>query len=246
MLALQDRPTPAPMGDADDENTTQIWKGSPVQVGGAGMEGARASMLPDAAVSDRRAHSEPPARDTIVDPPRSRWTRPWIRIQEGARRFADAMAHAFFGSVRLSQWLPPVPPMRSVSMTRVSVGVIPDQEYAEHMLLSLVRAPGMYQRAAVEVAYCALAARRAGEEAYTEFLVQFTLSRMAPDREGRITTERLRDRLCHMSYAGEIAPALVRLEARGIVALVLREPKDDPMREILREGITHVELRSRP
>lgn len=241
MLALHDRPTPAPMSGNDEECATLVWKGSRLGAGGAGKEGARASTPPDAAASDPRA-----APGDVNAPRDSYLVRSWSRLRAGARRFGDAMAHAFFGGVRLTDWLPPVPPMRSGAMTRVSAGVIPDQDFAEHMLLCLVRAPSAYQRAAVEVAYQALAARRAGDDAHTEFVVHFALSRMAPDRDGGITTERLQDRLCHMSYKREIAPALIRLEARGVVSLRLQDSKSDPMREILREGIIAVELRCQP
>ncbi|MRG92986.1 hypothetical protein [Polyangium spumosum] len=243
MLALDDAPTPAPMGDPDDECATQVWKGSSIGAGGARKEGARASTPSGAVASDSRASSTgAPAQSKHV----SYGGRVWARLCDNAQRFADAMAYVFFGTPCLSKCLPPVPPLRSAFVTQVSHGVIPDQEYAEYMLLSLVRAPRVYQRAAVEVAHHALVARRDGDTAYMDFVVHFALSRMAPDREGRVTTERLRDRLCHMSYAREIAPALIRLEQRGLVALLLQDPNGDPMREILREGIIAVELRCQP
>ncbi|MDC0748015.1 hypothetical protein [Polyangium mundeleinium] len=39
-----------------------------------------------------------------------------------------------------------------------------------------------------------------------------------------------------------ILPALIRLEEQGVVTLV-QARTGDPMAEILREGVTHIELR---
>ena len=127
-------------------------------------------------------------------------------------------------------------------MTGVSFGNIADHDHGEFLLLEVVLAAPLYQRAAIEVAREALAARREGEAAYTSFVVHFALSRLRPDKDGRIATARLREKLPHLPYEGTIRPALVRLEEQGVVTLV-QARTGDPMAEMLREGLTHVELR---
>ncbi|MDC0740935.1 hypothetical protein [Polyangium mundeleinium] len=117
-------------------------------------------------------------------------------------------------------------------------------EHGEFMLFALLRAPRVYQRAAVHIAYRALEARRQGDDAYAEFVMHFALSRMRPDSDGRISMQRLQDSLCHLGHAGKIAPVLRRLEEQGIVELVVKN-SDDPMAAILRLDITHVVLRVR-
>ena len=150
MLALQDRPTPVPTGDADDDCATQIWRGSPIVGDGEGTP-ARASTSV-AVAQDRRAPSEPPVRDTIVDPPPSPPSL-WARFKAAAGRFADAIESAFFGTAPLSTKLPPVPPpARSPEQTLVSAGPLPDHEHGEAMLRDLLRASLPHQRAAIEVA----------------------------------------------------------------------------------------------
>jgi hypothetical protein len=238
MLDVRERPEPNETGNQDD-CASQGWKRSSRVVGSAGMAPAWASTPVAAADPTRPSLPAARAQMGMVRPRRSLWER----FKAGAGRFADAMGSAFFGTARLSPQLPPLPPIRSNSATRLSVGVVPEQEQGEHMLLFLLLAPPVYQRAAIDVAYRALQMRREGAEAHADFLVQFVLSRMVPDGQGRISTERLRDRLCRLSYAREIAPALVRLEQEGIVALVMSHRDDDPMREMLREDITGVELR---
>jgi hypothetical protein len=54
---------------------------------------------------------------------------------------------------------------------------------------------------------------------------------------------RLRDILPSLAFARELAPALIRLEEQGVVLLVLDSRGGDPMAEILRSNITHIELR---
>ena len=241
MSAAHERCTPVPTGHDDDDCATQVWKRLPIVIGSVGMGPARASTPVAAADHARRSLGEPRMHIESTQPRRSRWER----FKAGAARFADAMASAFFGTTHISSSLPPLPPIRSGSVTRLSVGVVPEQEQGEYVFLALLQAPPAYQRAAIEVAYRALRTRRDGADAYMDFLVQFVLSRMAPDGEGRISTERLRDRLCRLSYAREIAPALVRLEQDGVVSLVMNHRDGDPMRELLREDITDVELRVR-
>ncbi|MRG98574.1 hypothetical protein [Polyangium spumosum] len=230
MLALQDRPTPVPTGDDEDE-ATLVWQGSALVDGGAGT----------GAVHERQTLTEPlvAVRDTIVKPPA---VPLWVRFKAGWASFWDAMGDAFFGTSRVSERLPPVPPPRSQEVTRLSLGNLADQGHGEFLLLEVVLADPLYQRAAIEVAREALAARREGEAAYTAFVVHLALSRLRPDRDGRISTARLREKLPHLPYEGAIRPALVRLEEQGVVTLV-QARTGDPMAEILREGITHVELR---
>ena len=66
MLAQQDRPTPVPTGD-DEDDATRVWQESPIVDGGAGMA-AMASTPTGAAVHDRQTLTEPrvDVRDTIV------------------------------------------------------------------------------------------------------------------------------------------------------------------------------------
>ncbi|MDC0747742.1 hypothetical protein [Polyangium mundeleinium] len=64
----------------------------------------------------------------------------------------------------------------------------------------------------------------------------------SPVGRGRSLVARLREKLPHLSYERVILPALIRLEEQGVVALV-QTRTGDPMAEILREGVTHVELR---
>ncbi|MDI3287354.1 hypothetical protein [Polyangium sp. 15x6] len=176
-------------------------------------------------------------------PPESSVVPVASRRQPWWARFFATLADAF-GSPPLWKRLPPIPPPRSPEATRVSAGAVGHDEHGEYMLFALLRAPSVYQRAAVHVAYRALDARRRGDDAYAEFIVQFTLSRMRPDRDGRISMQRLQDSLCHLGHAGGIAPVLRRLEDQGIVELVLKD-SDDPMAAILRLDITHVVLRVR-
>ncbi|MDI1450784.1 hypothetical protein [Polyangium sp. 6x1] len=224
MLAQQDRPTPVPARDDEDE-ATLVWQGSPPT---------------GAVVQDRTTLTELPARDTIVGPPALPL---WLRLKAAWTSFWDAVADAFFGAPpRVSERLPPVPPPRSREVTGVSFGNIADHDHGEFLLLEVVLASPLYQRAAIEVAREALAARREGEAAYANFVTHLALSRLRPDKDGRVSVARLREKLPHLPYERTILPALVRLEEQGVVTLVQTRTAD-PMAEILREGVTHVELR---
>ncbi|MDI1429692.1 hypothetical protein [Polyangium sorediatum] len=152
MLAQQDRATPVPTGDDEDEDDAAlVWQESPIV----------------------------DVRDTIVGPTALplllRWKAGWAS-------FWSAVADAFFGGLRVSERLPPVPPLRSRA-----------------------------------------------------------ISRPRPDKDGRVSVVRLREKVPHLPYERVILPALVRLEEQGVVALV-QVRTGDPMAEILREGVTHVEL----
>ncbi|MDC0747509.1 hypothetical protein [Polyangium mundeleinium] len=239
MLAQQDRPTPVPTGD-DEDDATLVWQESPIVDGGAGMA-ALASTPTGAVVHDRQTLTKPlvAVRDTIVGAPALPL---WLRLKAGWASFWNAVADAFFGGTRVSERLPPVPPPRSREVTGVSFGNIADHEHGEFLLLEVVLAAPLYQRAAIEVAREALAARREGEAAYTNFVTHLALSRLRPDKDGRVSVARLREKLPHLPYERMILPALVRLEEQGVVMLV-QARTGDPMAEILREGVTHVELR---
>ena len=230
MLALQDRPTPVPTGDDEDE-ATHVWQGAAIVDGGAGM----------AAVHERQTLTDPlvAVRDTIVEPPALPLL---LRLKAGWTSLWDAVADAFFGAPRVSERLPPVPPPRSREVTGISFGNIADNEHGEFLLLEVVLAAPLYQRAAIEVAREALAARSEGEAAYTNFVTHLALSRLRPDKDGWVSVARLREKLPHLPYERMILPALIRLEEQGVVTLV-QTRTGDPTAEILREGITHVELR---
>ncbi|TKD03150.1 hypothetical protein [Polyangium fumosum] len=241
MLAQQDRPTPVPTGDDEDEDAaTLVWQESPIVDGGAGMA-AMASTPTGAVVHDRQTLAEPrvDVRDTVVGPTALplllRWKAGWAS-------FWSAVADAFFGGSRVSERLPPVPPLRSREVTGVSFGNVADHEHGEFLLVEVVLAAPLYQRAAIEVAREALAARREGEVAYTNFVIHLAISRLRPDKDGRVSVVRLREKVPHLPYERVILPALVRLEEQGVVTLV-QVRTGDPMAEILREGVTHVELR---
>ncbi|MDI1450788.1 hypothetical protein [Polyangium sp. 6x1] len=236
MLAQQDRPTPVPMGDDEDE-ATHLWQGSPLVDGGAGMA-AVASTPTGAVVQDRTTLTELPVRDTIVGPPA---LPVWLRLKAAWTSFWDAVADAFFGAPRVSERLPPVPPPRSREVTGVSFGNIADHDHGEFVLLEVVLASPVYQRAAIEVAREALAARREGEAAYANFVTHLALSQLRSDKDGRVSVARLREKLPHLPYERTILPALIRLEEQGVVTLVQTRTAD-PMAEILREGVTHVEV----
>jgi hypothetical protein len=109
-------------------------------------------------------------------------------------------------------------------------------------LLLLLRASPRYQKAALVLLRQAIAARDAGENEYAELVVHFALSRMRTDGAGRVTMAQLRDELRHLPHSGTLLPALRRLEEQGVVVLIV-EKSGDPMTELLRSPITHVELR---
>jgi hypothetical protein len=171
------------------------------------------------------------ARDTVVDPPPSRWQR----LKDGAARFSESFLRDFFGTEpRLVSKLPPAPPLRTPTL---------EAEQGEKLLLAILTASPQYQHAAIEVARRALVVRHEGAKAYHELIVQFALSRLCPDEHGRIAITRLREVLPSLSFGGEFAPALTRLEEQGVVFLVLDTRDGDPMTELLRSKITHLELR---
>lgn len=240
-------PTPAPMADDDDDCATQVFRGQmlpplppiPESAPKSGVFDAPPSKPPVSMVVERLADA-PIARDTLVDPPRSRWQR----FKDGAARFSEQFMRDFLGTEpRLSPKLPPVPPLRKREATLVSPGVTPSAERGERMLLEIVLASPQYQHAAIEVARRALAIQEEGGEHYHDFTVHLALSRLRPDEQGRIAITRLRDLLPSLAFARELAPALIRLEEQGVVLLVLDTRGGDPMTEILRSNITHVELR---
>jgi hypothetical protein len=111
------------------------------------------------------------------------------------------------------------------------------------MLLAVLLSSPQYQHAAIEVARRAISIQEDGGEHYRDFLVQFALSRLRPDAQGRIAITRLRDLLPSLAFGRDLAPALIRLEEQGIVLLILDTRGGDPMTEILRSNITHIELR---
>ncbi len=240
MLAMQDRPTPVPAGDEEDDCETTLWQGSPLVNGGAGAPAL--ASTPAAVAQEQTALTAPPTRHTISDPLRSRWGR----FKAAVGRFGDALACAFFGTEPpLSSRLPPLPaPPRSSEGTLPSARPVADDQHGEAMLGDILRVPVTHQRAAIEVARWAIAARKSGERNYADFIVHFTLSRLRPGRDERIVISRLREILCYVPYESVILPALIRLEAVGVIVLVVR-PSSDPMAAIQREGITHVELRAR-
>lgn len=248
MVATYDeKPTPVPMGDDDEDCATQVFRGQilppppppiPDAAPKSGVLEAPPSRPPASVVVERSADAAI-VRDTIVDPPRSRWQR----FKDGAARFGESLLRDFFGTEpRLSPWLPPVPPLRKREATLVSPGVTINAEQGEKMLLAVLLASPQYQRAVIEVAGRALAIRENGR-CYVDFLVHFALSRLRPDEQGRIAITRLRDVLPSLAFARELAPALIRLEEQGFVLLVLDTRGGDPMTEILRSNITHIELR---
>ena len=111
------------------------------------------------------------------------------------------------------------------------------------MFIGILRASNPYRRAAIDVATRAAFIKAMGEQPYADFVVHFVLSRIPPDKQGRIDVTRLRDMLPFMMYSGAILPALIRLEERKIVRLILGDNGGDPMTDILRERIQYVELR---
>ncbi|MDC0740852.1 hypothetical protein [Polyangium mundeleinium] len=172
----------------------------------------RSALPPQSGTRPSLAHSEPP-RDTVVDAP-SAWSRAHAALGAALRSVCER-----FRKARLADRLPPLPPLRSMTATHVSVGTVVHDERGEQLLLDLVRAARPYQNAAVYVANYAVVLRKLGDDAYAEGLLHFALSRMRPDAEGFVSVARLRDRLPELSYSGTLVPALTRLEAAGIVTL---------------------------
>jgi len=265
MMAIEDIPTPAPMreGEVDSEDAptavysrtilpppkkTLAKSSSPsaaetppneaaVEVSARGITAMTTTQesiqAPETRTVERMSSPEAPiVRDTIVDPPPP--PSLWSRFKTGCSRFADAMSAAFFGAtIPLSDELPPVPKQRELHS---------DTEYGEYILLALLRAPRRYQRAATLLLLHALGARRGSADDYTDFVVHCALSRMRADKQGRLGVIRLRELLPHLPYLGTVMPSLARLEERGLVKLILDTSSGDPMTEIQRENITHIEL----
>ncbi|MDI3286663.1 hypothetical protein [Polyangium sp. 15x6] len=172
----------------------------------------RFALPPQSGTRPSLAHSEPP-RDSVVDTP-SAWSRAHAALGAALRSVRER-----FRKARLADRLPPLPPPRSMTATRVSVGAVAHDERGEQLLLDIMRAARPYQDAAVYVANYAAVLRKLGDDAYAEGLLHFALSRMRPDAEGFVSIARLRDRLPELSYSGTLVSALTRLEAAGIVAL---------------------------
>jgi len=244
----EERPTPAPMADDEDDCMTEVWRGQlapappPTAEPPAPQSGvviAPPSNPPESIVIERPSIADA-RRDTIVDPPPSLWQR----FKAGVADFVETAKRDFLGvEPPLTRHLPPVPPLRRREATLVSPGVTQEDEHGERMLLALAIAAPRYQRAAVRVARRALAMHREGGKAYMEFLVHFALSRLRPDENDRIAITRLRDVLPSIAFAGELVPALIRLEEQGAVLLVVDTSDGDPMTALLRQKITHIELR---
>ncbi|MRG95892.1 hypothetical protein [Polyangium spumosum] len=181
----------------------------------------RAALPPASGTRVSVAHSEPP-RDTFVDPP-SPWTRVRTAVGAAFRRVREG-----FRRSRLSDRLPPLPPPRSITATRVSPGGVGHDERGEQLLLDIVRAARPYQEAALYVVNYAVALRNLGDDAHAEGLVHFALARMRADAGGFVAIARLRDRLPELSSAGALVPALGRLEAAGIVTLTATTESGSP------------------
>ncbi|MDI1444871.1 hypothetical protein [Polyangium sp. 6x1] len=168
----------------------------------------RSAYPPQSGTGMSAAHSEPP-RDTIVDRP-SAWNLARVFVGCFVSRIRGC-----FRKVRLSDCLPP----RSARATHASAGAVDHDERGELLLLELMRVDSAYQDAAICVVHYAAVLRRLGDDAYTEGLVHFAISRMPPDAEGFVSVARLRDRLPELSYSGELVPALLRLQSGRVVSL---------------------------
>ncbi len=160
-------------------------------------------------------------RDTIVDHP-----SPWLRLRAIAGEWGMRL-RAWLRGARLSDRLPPLPPPRAARSTQVSAGAVARDERGEQLLIDIMRVPPVYQGAAIYIANYAEALRKLGDDAYAEGLVHLALSRMHPDRDGFVSIARLRDRLPEASFSGTLMPALLRLEAAGIVVLTTTTTAED-------------------
>ncbi|HVJ91849.1 MAG TPA: hypothetical protein VM580_18745 [Labilithrix sp.] len=185
----------APKLDDDDATTTVMDR--PVLAPASGMRVSVAEST----------------RDTIVDPP-----SPWLRLRAVVGSWGMRL-RAWLRGAHLSDRLPPLPPPRAATSTQVSAGAVARDERGEQLLLDIMQVPAVYQSAAIYIANYAAALRKLGDDAYAEGLVHLALSRMHPDRDGCVSIARLRDRLPEASFSGTLMPALLRLEASGIVAL---------------------------
>lgn len=233
--------------EEEEDCLTEVWHGAlppppppnPEPSPKSGVVIAPRSAPPESIVIERPAIADA-RRDTTVDPRPSLWQR----LKAGAADFAESVGRDFFGvEPPITPHLPPVPPLRRREMTLVSPGLTLEDEQGEKMLLALVHASPRYQRAALRVARRALSIEREGRKAHADFLVHFALSRLRPEPQDRIAITRLREVLPSLAFAGDLAPALIRLEEQGVVLLILDTRDGDPMTELLRSKITHIELR---
>jgi len=168
----------------------------------------------------------------------------WQRFASGVERFFESVDETFFGRLPpLTPYLPSVPSQYRRDQTMLSPGSLSTPEQGEALLIAILRASSPYQQAAIDVARRAAFIKTTGEQPYADFVVHFALSRLAPDKQGRIAVTRLRDMLPTMMYSGVILPALIRLEERKILRLLLGDNGGDPMTDILRERIEYIELR---
>lgn len=182
-------------------------------------------------------------KEAPLEPPEPRPSR-LQRIARWLDRFVASFQEVFLGAYPpLSEELPKRPAFRPRQGTLISADAVAEHEHGERMLLALLRAPPQYQRAAIAVARRARVMRDDGPDGYLDFVVHFVVSRIPPDKNGQIAVERLRDMLPHKVYSRDIWPALVRLEERGLVLLIVANQHGDPMAEILRENVKFIELR---
>ena len=122
-------------------------------------------------------------------PPEKPKPRPslWTRATDLFGRFAESVGETFFGVIPpLTPELPPVPPWRRRDRPLLSPESLSTQEQGEALLIAILRAPRHYQIAAIDVARRALFIKASGEQLYADFIVQFALSRITPDSQGRI------------------------------------------------------------
>ena len=191
-----------------------------------------------------RAPPESVAGPQRIDEPKASRSF-WERFASAAGRFFDSVEETFFGRLPpLTPYLPPVPLRRGRDQTMISTGAQSTLEQGEALFVGILRASSPYRRAAIDVATRAAFIKAMGEQPYADFVVHFVLSRIPPDKQGRIDVTRLRDMLPFMMYSGAILPALIRLEEQKIIRLVLGDNGGDPMTDILRERIQYVELRT--
>jgi len=176
-------------------------------------------------------------RSPNADPPPPWWRRLGARIDRGISAFLDYL----FGRHNLTNELPPIPRNRPRTGTLIGSADV-DAENGEQLFLAILRATVVYQDSAIAVANRALAARRESETAYHDFVVHSILSRMRPDADGRIPIEWLQEAALTMPRLGSLTKSLIRLEAKGHVKLVLDMSAGDPMTELLRDKITHIEV----
>ena len=168
----------------------------------------------------------------------------WQRMASNLERCGASFAEIFFGSLQpLSESLPKCPAFRPRQDTLLSAQALTDHELGERMLLAMLRTSPRYQKAAIAVARRALLMRDDGPDAYFDFVVHFTISRIPPDKKGLIAVERLRDTLAHKVYSRDILPSLVRLKERQILTLVCGDNRGDPMVDLLHENVKFIELR---